>query len=137
MGPRLSRDAGQGRGASPVRAIHLGLGNFVRAHPCLYTERAPDAARWGIAAFTGPASQPLVDQLTEQQGLYTLVSRGRDADSFEVIISLSRAHAAADNDAWLRYFEAPELAAVTITVTEAGYCWAYCLAAFTALSRRG
>ena len=35
--------------------------------------------------------------------------------------SLSRAHAAADHDAWLRYFASPELAAVTITVTEAGY----------------
>ena len=32
-----------------------------------------------------------------------------------------RAHTAADHQAWLRYFEEPGLAAVTITVTEAGY----------------
>ena len=119
--PRLSRTAGQGRAAAPVRLVHLGLGNFFRAHQCWYTEHAPDAADWGIAAFTGTGSLPLVDQLNQQQGLYTLVSRAGDADRFEVLSSLSRAHAAADHEAWLRYFEAPELSAVTITVTEAGY----------------
>ncbi len=113
--------AGQGRAAAPVRLVHLGLGNFFRAHQCWYTEHAPDAADWGIAAFTGRARSPLVNELNEQEGLYTLVSRAGDGDQFEVLGSLSRAHAAADNDAWLRYFEAPELSAVTITVTEAGY----------------
>ncbi len=119
--PRLSRTAGPGRPAAPVRLVHLGLGNFFRAHPCWYTEHAPDAAHWGIAAFTGRRSSALVSELNEQEGLYTLVSRGSDADQFEVLSCLSRAHAAADHDAWLRYLEAPELAAVTITVTEAGY----------------
>ena len=119
--PRLSRTAGQGRAAAPVRLVHLGLGNFFRAHPCWYTEHAPDAADWGFAAFTGRSRSPLVGELNEQEGLYTLVSRAADADRFEVLGSLSRAHRAADNDAWLRYFEAPELSAVTITVTEAGY----------------
>ena len=118
---RLSRTAGQGRAAAPVRLVHLGLGNFFRAHQCWYTEHAPDAADWGFAAFTGRASAPMVGDLNEQQGLYTLVSRAADVDRFEVLSSLSRAHAAADHDAWLRYFQAPELSAVTITVTEAGY----------------
>jgi fructuronate reductase len=118
---RLSRTAGPGRAAAPVRLVHLGLGNFFRAHQCWYTEHAPDAADWGFAAFTGRAGAPMVSDLNEQQGLYTLVSRAADADRFEVLSSLSRAHAAADQDAWLRYFQAPELSAVTITVTEAGY----------------
>jgi fructuronate reductase len=104
-----------------VRLVHLGLGNFFRAHQCWYTEHASDAADWGFAAFTGRASAPMVGDLNEQQGLYTLVSRAADVDRFEVLSSLSRAHAAADQDAWLRYFQAPELSAVTITVTEAGY----------------
>jgi fructuronate reductase len=118
---RLSRAAGQGRSAAPVRLLHLGLGNFFRAHQCWYTEHAPDAGQWGIAGFTGRGSQSLVDQLTEQQGLYTLVTRARDADQLEVLSGLSGVHVAADNDAWVRYFESPDLAAVTITVTEAGY----------------
>ncbi|HET9970957.1 MAG TPA: mannitol dehydrogenase family protein [Streptosporangiaceae bacterium] len=118
---RLSRTAGPGRAAAPVRLVHLGLGNFFRAHQCWYTEHAPDAADWGYAAFTGRASTPMVSDLNEQQGLFTLVSRAADADRFEVLSSLSRAHAATDQGAWLRYFAAPELSAVTITVTEAGY----------------
>lgn len=118
---RLSRTAGRGRAAAPVRLVHLGLGNFFRAHPCWYTEHAPDAAQWGFAAFTGRGRSPLVGELNEQEGLYTLVSRAADADRFEVLGSLSRAHWADDNDEWLRYFEDPDLSAVTITVTEAGY----------------
>lgn len=118
---RLTRTAGQGRAAAPVRVVHLGLGNFFRAHPCWYTEHAADADRWGIAAFTGRGSELLVDRLTEQQGLYTLVERGSDADRFEVISSLSEAHVASEHDTWLRCFRAPELATVTVTVTEAGY----------------
>ena len=52
-GRPLSRAAGDGRAAAPVRLVHLGLGNFFRAHQAWYTDRAPDAAEWGIAAFTG------------------------------------------------------------------------------------
>ena len=55
---RLSREAGDGRPAAPVRIAHLGLGNFFRAHQAWYTEHAPDAADWGIAAFCGKRSEP-------------------------------------------------------------------------------
>jgi fructuronate reductase len=116
----LSRAAGHGRAAAPVRLVHLGLGNFFRAHQAWYTDRAPDACDWGIAAFTG-RSPRTSDALTAQHGLYTLVTRAADRDRFEVIGSLSRAHAAAEHEAWLKYFASRDLAAVTITVTEAGY----------------
>jgi fructuronate reductase len=119
--PRLSRAAGHGRTEAPVRLAHLGLGNFFRAHECWYTDHAPDAADWGIAAFTGRSSQALVDDLTAQDGLYTLVSRAGDRDRFEVTASLSKVHVAADHAAWLGYLADPALAAATITVTEAGY----------------
>jgi len=118
---RLSRAAGHGRPAPPVRLVHLGLGNFFRAHQCWYTEHAGDAAGWGFAAFTGRSGSPLVDDLTAQDGLYTLVSRAADADRFEVIGSVSRVHAGTDQDAWLRYLSSPDVVAATITVTEAGY----------------
>ncbi|HEV7167976.1 MAG TPA: mannitol dehydrogenase family protein, partial [Micrococcaceae bacterium] len=53
--PRLSRpqDAGP---AAPVRIVHLGLGNFFRAHQAWYIDLARDADQWGIAAFTGRSS---------------------------------------------------------------------------------
>jgi fructuronate reductase len=118
---RLSRAGGDGRPGAPVRLVHLGLGNFFRAHQCWYTDHAPDAPEWGYAAFTGRGNSPLVEQLNAQQGLYTLVSRAADGDDFEVEGSLSRVHLADDHATWLGYFEAPELVAVTVTVTEAGY----------------
>jgi fructuronate reductase len=119
--PRLSRAAGHGRPAPPVRLVHLGLGNFFRAHQCWYTEHAADADGWGFDAFTRRRSSPLVDDLTAQDGLYTLVSRASDGDRFEVIGSMTTVHQAADHEAWLRYLSSPEVVAATVTVTEAGY----------------
>jgi fructuronate reductase len=122
--PRLSRaispDPARREPAAPVRIVHLGLGNFFRAHPCWYTQHAGDGQQWAAAAFTGRSSQPLVDALNAQDGLYTLVSRGHAADEFEVLGCVARAHHAADHQAWLRYFTSADLAAVTITITEAG-----------------
>jgi fructuronate reductase len=116
----LSRAAGHGRPAAPVRLVHLGLGNFFRAHQAWYTDRAPDAGDWGYAAFTGRRAE-LADVLTAQDGLYTLITRAADGDKFEAVSSLSRAHAGADHQAWLGYLASPDVAAVTVTVTEAGY----------------
>jgi fructuronate reductase len=118
---RLTRAAGYGPGAAPVRLAHLGLGNFFRAHQCWYTQHAPDVAEWGIAAFSGRGGGPAVDDLTGQDGLYTLVTRAADTDRFEVQASLTRVHSGTDHGAWLGYFADSALAAVTITVTEAGY----------------
>ena len=108
------------RPAPPVRLVHLGLGNFFRAHQAWYTDRAPDGAEWGIAAFTGRRPD-LADALTPQDGLYTLVTRGAEGDRFDMISSLSRPHSATDHDAWLAYAVSPETRIVTLTVTEAGY----------------
>ncbi|MHA6508188.1 mannitol dehydrogenase family protein [Tessaracoccus sp. Y1736] len=117
--PPLTR-AGFGRPAAPVRMVHLGLGNFTRAHQAWYTEHASDAAEWGIAAFTG-RRPTMSDLLTPQDGLYTLITKGAHGDTFEVISSVSRVHPASDFAALVGYFASPELAVVTSTVTEAGY----------------
>lgn len=90
MTPPLTRAAG-GRPAAPVRMLHLGLGGFFRAHQAWYTEHAPDASRWGIAAFSG-RSTGLVTRLAAQGGVYTLVTRGADGDAFEVIGSVTAVH---------------------------------------------
>ncbi|HEX5202270.1 MAG TPA: mannitol dehydrogenase family protein [Actinoplanes sp.] len=117
----LSRAAGHGRTAPPVRLLHLGLGNFFRAHQCWYTDHAPDAGEWGYAAFSGLGRGDLTQRLDAQDGLYTLVTRAPAGDAFEVISSLSRAHGAQEHQAWLDYFRSADLRVVTLTVTEAGY----------------
>jgi fructuronate reductase len=110
--------------APPVRLVHLGLGNFFRAHQAWYTTNATDAAEWGIAAFTGRSterSRARVATLRSQEGLYTLITRAADGDHFEVIQSLSRSHVADEHAAWLAYLADPQVHVVTTTVTEAGY----------------
>src|SRR5215213_5113519 len=118
--PVSPRQLSRGRAPPPIRLVHLGLGNFFRAHQAWYTNGAPDADEWGFAAFSGRRTE-LVDALTGQEGLYTLVTRAGDGDRFEVLRSLSRAHTGAEHDAWLRYLASPQVRAVTLTVTEAGY----------------
>lgn len=112
------------RPAPPVRMVHLGLGNFFRAHQAWYTHRAnagrPVEEQWGIAAFTG-RSRRVADQLTAQDGLYTLMVDGADGPQAEVIESVVEAWPGTDLDAWHRWLTAPEVAILTTTVTEAGY----------------
>jgi len=76
--PRLSRSLPNTPTAPPVRMVHLGIGNFHRAHQAWYTAHAPDAEQWGIAGFTGRRAD-LAEALTPQNGLYTLITRSIEA----------------------------------------------------------
>lgn len=114
MTERLGRD---GRGASPVRLVHLGLGNFFRAHQAAYTAAVPG---WGIAAFTGRGPKQ-AEMMTAQDGLYTLLTRAAGSDDLRVIDSVSVAYPAADHTSWLRHLADPAVVALTTTVTEAAY----------------
>ncbi|MDF7664387.1 mannitol dehydrogenase family protein [Bifidobacterium sp. ESL0763] len=112
--------ASQGRPAAPERIIHLGLGNFTRAHQAWYTQHAPDAEKWGIAGFTGRG--PKMEQLLDpQDDVYTLITSGADGDEFEVISSISSMHIGTDMAALRERFADPATSIVTSTVTEAGY----------------
>jgi fructuronate reductase len=118
--PRLSRSLPNAPTAAPVRIVHLGIGNFHRAHQAWYTEHAPDAEQWGIAGFTGRRAD-MADALQPQDGLYTLITRSSDGDTFELIGALSAVHAAAEHDAYLDYLSRSAVAIISITVTEAAY----------------
>lgn len=118
MTTRLSRSPEEA--AAPVRLLHLGLGNFFRAHQAWYTQHSPDADGWGYAAFTG-RSPAAAQTLAPQDGLYTLVTRGPEGDELEVVRSVTEVHAASDHEAWLAHMRDPQVAVVTLTVTEAGY----------------
>jgi fructuronate reductase len=118
--PRLSRSLPDTPVAAPVRIVHLGVGNFHRAHQAWYTAHSPDAAQWGIAAFTGRRTD-MADALKPQDGLYTLITRSGEGDSFELIGALSAVHGAAEHEAYLDYLSRAEVAIITITVTEAAY----------------
>ena len=114
---RLSREL-DGRPAAPVRIVHLGCGSFFRSHQGWYTEHAPDAAEWGIAAFAG-RSGATTGALAAQGGVYTLVERAAEGDRREVVSSVVAVSTGLDD--WRHWFALPDLAVVTVTVTEAGY----------------
>jgi fructuronate reductase len=113
---RLDRAAARVPPPAPVRVVHLGLGGFHRSHQAWYTMADPE---WGIAAYTFRAAA-LPRALTEQDGLYTLLVRG-ERDTAQIVSSISRAHPGADRDQWLADVANPEVAVLTLTVTESAY----------------
>ncbi len=118
--PRLSRSLLGLPAAAPVRLVHLGLGNFHRAHQAWYTANASDGSGWGIAAFTGRRPDA-AEALAPQDGLYTLITRSAEGDTFDVMGPISAVHPSSDHRAYLGYLRRPEVAVMTITVSEAGY----------------
>jgi fructuronate reductase len=109
----------------PARIAHLGLGHFHRAHQAWYTQHADERADagasdgWGIAAFTG-RSPRAAEALAAQDGVYTLITRAADGDSAEIVQSVVRAHDGAGPD-WERTIADPDVAVLTVTITERGY----------------
>ena len=108
--------------------VHLGLGNFHRAHMARYThdlmERRPDALRWGIVgAGLLPADRRMHESLAPQDGLYTLVERGGAGERVSVIGSLAGLVFAGDSTAGLLdAIDGGGIRIVSLTVTENGYC---------------
>lgn len=94
--------------------MHLGLGGFFRAHQAWYTAHAADAGDWRYEAYAGRSPAP-------QPAAYTLVIRSDDGDMTEEITVIGAAHPATDEAAWVADLASAEVAAVTLTITEAGY----------------
>ena len=117
--PRLDRTSHPAP-ARPVRIVHIGIGNFARAHQAWYTMAADADSEWGVCAFTG--RRPDAAQvLGAQQGLYTLIERGPESDRLSVIEVLSQVRPGTDLERFVEVVAAPQTAVVTLTVTEAGY----------------
>ncbi len=108
----------------PVRAAHLGLGAFHRAHQAWYTQQANDQARaeegWGIAAFTGRTPEAAA-LLSRNDGVYTLLERSAEGDRVTTVQSIVRAVPGADERSWFDTIADPEVRVLTVTVTEAAY----------------
>jgi fructuronate reductase len=95
--------------------VHLGLGNFFRAHQAWYTAEAGDG--WRIAAFTGRSPH------APGPG-YKLITRGPEKDEVSRPGAISSTHSGLDTATWLGFLSDPGTALVTLTVTEAAYAGA-------------
>ncbi len=109
--------------ALAVGIVHLGIGAFHRAHQAVYTEDAIAAGGgdWGICAVT-QRSPAVVEQLSPQDGLYTLAQRDGAGERLRVIGAVRELYwAQADAAAVGARIASPDTRLVTLTVTEKGY----------------
>lgn len=109
----------------PAGIVHLGLGNFHRAHQAVFTADAlrHEAGPWGIRAFAN-RSASVVDAMTEQDGLYAVVEVGDAGPRCSVPgVHTAAGVAAASPGAVVDAIAAAETRIATLTVTENGYAW--------------
>jgi len=99
------------------RLIHLGIGNFARAHTLHSTDVA---GGWSVVAFTG-RSAAMADALNAQGGRYGLIVRGPEGDEVSLVDVIDEVFPASDVDALVRLLADPFTAVVTLTITEKGY----------------
>jgi fructuronate reductase len=103
--------------------VHVGLGNFHRAHAAVYTARAIAAAGgdWGIVGVAN-RSRRVVDALAAQDHLYSVLEMSVEGERADVVDVHRRTLVAADQtDALLDEIAAPSTRIVTLTVSEHGY----------------
>ncbi|OWV81219.1 D-mannonate oxidoreductase [Rhizobium sp. R634] len=103
--------------------LHLGPGAFFRAHFAPFTDGALAAAGgdWGIevASLRTP---DVADNLSAQNGLYTVLIRDTSGTTAHVIGSILKAHVAPRDPAGLlARLEDPDIRIVSMTVTEKAY----------------
>ncbi len=103
--------------------VHLGIGNFHRAHQAWYTQRANALGgdAWHITGVS--LRRPTMrDAMEPQDYRYTLVIKSRDATRYERMkIHDTILVASEDREAVVARIADPRTAIVTLTVTEKGY----------------
>ncbi|MER0236928.1 mannitol dehydrogenase family protein [Fulvimarina sp. MAC8] len=103
--------------------VHLGCGNFHRAHQAVYTDDAlaKSGGDWRIASVS-LRSTDIADAMNPQDGLFTLVEAGPEGPKARVIGSIAKVIAAArESCAVVEALSDPAIRIVTITVTEKAY----------------
>ena len=102
------------------RIVHLGLGNFHRAHQALYTADAPGAP-WAITGVAH-SNAGVVEALRRQAMTYTVIEVGPGAEPPRQVAVIDRALVARrDPDAVVAEIADPDTHVVTLTITEKGY----------------
>lgn len=107
--------------------LHIGVGNFHRAHEEYYTNlllENPDQQNWGICgAMLLPSDEPLYKALTKQANEYTLTVCGRDGkDQAYRIGSLIELIWGIENpEAVIAKIADKNIRLITLTITEGGY----------------
>ena len=120
--PTYSRDA------LVPRIVHLGFGAFHRAHQALYADMlaAEHGRDWGYCEVNLIGGEQQITDLRAQDNLYTVAEMSADGWNARVVGVVKRAlHAGVDGlEAVLDALCEPQVAIVSLTITEKGYCHA-------------
>lgn len=106
--------------------VHIGLGNFHRAHQALYLDdlfHAQGPGPWGVCGVgLLPQDRTMAEALRPQDLLYTLVERDEGVETVRVIgAQRGYLHAPSEPEAVLSKMADPATRIVSLTVTEGGY----------------
>ncbi len=105
--------------------VHIGLGNFHRAHQALFINNylQNHAENWMIHAVGCLESdRPLIEAMHSQDNLYTLTERSGTEDTIKVVGSIKKiSHAPADPTGLIDLLASDEIKIVSLTITEKGY----------------
>src|SRR6478609_1750218 len=117
------------RAAVTASIVHFGVGGFHRAHQAMYVDRlmelgVPGALDWGICGVGAlPHDRRIVDTLTAQDGLYTLVVKHPDGHREPRVVGslVELVFAPDDPQAVVDRLAHPRTRIVSLTITEGGY----------------
>ncbi len=110
------------------RIVHLGFGAFHRAHQAVYTDilAQQHGSDWGYCEVNLIGGEQQIADLRQQDNLYSVAEMSADAWECRVVGVVKKAlHASTDGlEAVFDAMTRPEVAIVSLTVTEKGYCHA-------------
>jgi mannitol 2-dehydrogenase len=112
------------RRALTPRILHLGVGGFHRAHMALYADELAEAGGdWGIRGVgLLETDRRMASVLESQDRLYTLIERSSSSSDARIVGSIVDYALVAGNDrAFAEELARPELAILSMTITESGY----------------
>ena len=112
------------RTALVPRILHVGVGGFHRAHMALYSDDvAARGSDWGIHGVgLLDSDRRMADVLQAQDHLYTLIERDSDGSRPRIVGSIvDYTLAAGDPSTFASHVADPNLAILSLTITEGGY----------------
>jgi fructuronate reductase len=108
------------------RIVHLGFGAFHRAHQAVYADILANehGSDWGYCEVNLIGGEQQIADLKQQDNLYSVAEMSADAWHCRVVGVVKNAiHAQVDGlEAVFTAMTQPEVAIVSLTVTEKGYC---------------
>ncbi len=113
-----------GRAALSPRILHIGVGGFHRAHLARYVdELAERGGDWGIRGIgLLEVDRRIADVLASQDCLYTLIERDGNGSYPRIVGSIVDYRlVAGDVDAFAQQVAHPDVAILSLTITEGGY----------------